>query len=196
MKINLGLKGKYTVTVRRPDGTETRQPGNLITDQGLFWLNARGVGSGQTGAGNAFDAYCHLSTDATAPDAGDTTMASRVASRAVDSRSVWVDPDSNLEIIEYRSHYEFPVGAVSGTIAKVGVGPQSNGNGLCSSALIVDGVGAPDPIVVTSADTVTVDYAVEVYIDSTEAEAFSESAKPGTGTPRLRSRIPVSNGSV
>ena len=168
MNIHLGLKGKYGVTVRRPNGSEARLQGNLITDQGLFWLNRLGVGSGQPGAGQPFDAHCHLGTGTDAPAAGDTALGNRVATVPVASRSVWRDPDSNYEVHEFRSHYEFPVGAVVGTISEVGVGPVSTNSGICSRALILDGAGAPDPIVVTSADSVTVDFAVETYVDSTE----------------------------
>lgn len=168
MNIHLGLKGKYGVTVRRPNGSETRLQGNLITDQGLFWLNRLGVGSGQPGAGQPFDAHCHLGTGTNAPAAGDTALGNRVATVPVASRSVWRDPDSNYEVHEFRSHYEFPVGSVVGTIAEVGVGPVSANSGICSRALILDGAGSPDPIVVTSADSVTVDFAVETYVDSTE----------------------------
>ena len=184
MNIHLGLKGKYGVTVRRPNGSEARLQGNLITDQGLFWLNRLGVGSGQPGAGQPFDAHCHLGTGTDAPAAGDTALGARVATVPVASRSVWRDPDSNYEVHEFRSHYEFPVGAVVGTISEVGVGPVSTNSGICSRALILDGAGAPDPIVVTSADSVTVDFAVETYVDSTGYLTGTINAIPYVLQPR------------
>lgn len=184
MNIHLGLKGKYGVTVRRPNGSEARLQGNLITDQGLFWLNRLGVGSGQLGAGQPFDAHCHLGTGNTAPAAGDTALVARVATVPVASRSVWRDPDSNYEVHEFRSRYEFPVGSVVGTIAEVGVGPVSTNSGICSRALILDGAGSPDPIVVTGADSVTVDFAVETYVDSTEYLASTINGVEGGLVPR------------
>src|SRR5690606_6187569 len=43
---------------------------------------------------------------------------------------------------------------------------------------ILDGAGSPDPIVVTSADSVTVDFAVETYVDSTEVLTGTTSTVP------------------
>lgn len=186
MNINIGLKGKYQLVVRGPSGTRKRDVPNLITDQGLFWLNRLGRGSGQPGAGQPFDAYCHLGTGSTAPSAADTTLEARVASVAVapGGRSVWRDPDSNYEVHEYRTSYTFAQGAVTGVIAEVGVGPNANGTGICSRALVVDGAGSPDPITVTSADTVTVEYAVETYVDSTEVQTGTIGGSPYQAVPR------------
>ena len=157
------ISGEYNLVVTKPDGkkTETGWFDNLILNQGLDWLGTKSntpdadpvpmIWNAQVGTGNS------------APIATQTVLDTFLAGTSLYYPS---EVNTKLDAPTYAvlTEFTFPFnqGAVVGTVSEVGVGPNNTG-ALFSRALILDGLGSPAPIVVTSIDQLTVYYRIKIF---------------------------------
>lgn len=171
MNITMRGRGFYTLLVRDAEGRLKRSLGpfpNLVTNQGLDFF---GTNSGAT----SIMSYCAVGTGNTAPAYTDTTLASQLG-YVISSGSLGPgNPQSGTYIAgppTYYSilfNYSFPLGALIGNIAEIGVGPNSGSPvQLLSRALILDGGGSPTTIPLTSVDQLTVTYEWRWYLNVTD----------------------------
>ena len=159
IQLNARLMGEYCVEIKRGDGT-TETTGwfkNLILNQGLDRL---GVTSN-----DAVIAYAQVGSGTATPAVTDTQLQTYVASSASNSQA---DSVSNSGSPDYYGQltweFVFTQGAVVATIGEVGVGwGNTAGNNLFSRALILDNLGSPTTISVTSIDQLTIYYRLRVY---------------------------------
>jgi len=147
-----GFKGRYRVSIWRPDGTlryESSWFDNLVTDVGL---NRIGIDKWLT--------HCHVGASNREPEFTDVALDSLVAiTTSVVSSAASAhgsEPYYGLRDITFR----FPTGAAAGNLAEVGVGWSV---GLFSRALFIDAVGNPTTITVLSDETLDVTYQVQLY---------------------------------
>lgn len=155
MTAHYKLGGEYRFVMTRADGsvTYTGWFKNIITDLGLDQLGSQTV--------NPL-AYCRIGTGTSTPDATQQALDAQVASTNTVTSSVATNDGSPNYTFSMTLGYVFAQGAVVGNMAEIGVGPSSSGNNLFSRARILDGVGSPTTITVTSLDQLTVYYRVRM----------------------------------
>lgn len=154
IETSVGLKGHFTLSVKRPDRTDVYEFDNLITNAGL---NSIGDATYSTAQNIAF---CLVGSGSTAPANTDSALQSFIAGRGVASTSNSVLSDHGA----YISTFVFAQGAVVGNLAEVGIASKADNTGmLFSRALVLDGGGSPTTITVTSIDILTVTYELDLY---------------------------------
>lgn len=147
-----GLAGEYQLVLNEGTDREVRTPwfDNLITDYGLNNLRTNNISR---------TLYARVGTGTTAAAAGDTTLASHLATSAGNNS---VATASTLGSPTYKAAltkaYTFAQGAVVGNITEVGVGTTTTGADLFSRSLIVDASGVPTALAVAAIDQLTVYY--------------------------------------
>lgn len=161
MKVKMA--GRFKLNAVRPDGKTVRKStgwfDNLILDAGL---NAMGT-SNQIGG-------CHVGTGTTAPNVGQSTLVSRIASTGSLQASSSGVQVSTVPYYGYKSWtYRFAQGAAAGNVSEVGVSNSSTTfSPLWSRALIVDDFGAPTTITVLSDEFLDVTYELRIMIDTAD----------------------------
>lgn len=150
----MALEGQFRLVVRSADGDIKRDTGwfsNLILDSGLNrW------GTGNVSGGIA------IGTGTTAPNASQTGLIAQSAFTTTtitgSTGNSGASPYYGIETVGYR----FALGALNGNYSEVGIGWATGAN-MFSRALIVDGVGNPTTITVTSSEQLDVYYTLRAY---------------------------------
>jgi hypothetical protein len=170
--MNYRLKGEYTLTVSREDGTIRKKIGpfpNLITNLGLAritegtWCYACAVGSGsstptvtQTTLDNLLSVVANpLSVSPPTPD---------VPMGLVRHPTTFTTGQAQLrETLRWR----FPIGTVIGNVSEIAVGWQT-GSPLIfqafSRSLILDELGDPTTFTFVDTDILDVEYTLSMYV--------------------------------
>lgn len=140
---------------------------NLIVDNGLNLI----------GTTNTYLDYCFVGSSGVAPSVEQTSLVSLLAStnnRTAANSSVYSTPLSANSLITYT----FPVGAVSGTIREIGIGPTSNS--LFARTIPKDYTGNETEIVIFSDEQLIVQY--QLFIDIPTSDRFQTISINGTST--------------
>lgn len=164
MRLNYRVGLEYELTVL--DGATrqvVRRSGvspNLVTDIGLDRIGAASVIGG----------FCRIGTGTTAPANSDTQLVSQSAatSTTVGSLSRVNAGAPNYETTATVT-FEFPLGAVVGNMAEIGLGWASSGATLFSRARILDGGGSPTTITVLVTEILQVTARLALYPTLTDA---------------------------
>jgi hypothetical protein len=85
MNENIKIKGMVTVSVKRTDGREElicENKPNLLTDVGRDWFHTQVYNTGTTDAAK----YIALTSDTTAPDVSDITLASEIVANGLERK--------------------------------------------------------------------------------------------------------------
>lgn len=154
MYLSSKISGEYRLVVSR-EGSEIHDTGwfkNLILDSGLNRI------------GNQLQCvtFAQVGTGTAAPAASQTTLATYLASSSSSGTISLANEGSPLYRTTITVPLVFTQGAVVGNITEVGVGWQSASGGLFSRALVVDGVGNPTTLTLTSIDQLTVYYRLRI----------------------------------
>lgn len=157
-KIQLGLKGHFTLIVSGPRGVRIYEAPNLLLGAGID----RAMSSS-----SALHGFVQIGTGNAPPDISDAALQNRVAStstiQSTFSNTYVAGPP---DYVETTITYRFALGALdssaSGNFAEVGIGWLSIG-GLASRALITDGGGTPTAISVLLDEQLDVVYRLRVY---------------------------------
>jgi len=172
----VALSGEYRLVVKRNgEEIDTGWFKNLILNQGLDQLGT----DNEVLAG-----YARVGTGTTAPAFTDTTLEAQVAaseSGPDDTTIVNSGAPNYTTLTTYE--YTFTQGAVVGNISEVGVGWATTGATLFSRALIVDNVGTPTTITLTSIDQLIIYYrlnASQPTTDTTTSVTISSVSYPYT----------------
>jgi hypothetical protein len=206
LKVKYRLAGRFQLLVTGPDGNVKHDTGwfdNLITDQGLDWLGTPPPNYNTTYGVPYINTHCGVGTGNTTPAYTDTRLTSFLAMfpsstgsnvEGFSSRAYVAGPPAYWSSILV---YSFATGAVVGNIAEVGTGNTASTDTqpqLFSHALIVDGSGNPTTITVTSADALTVNYELRMYLDLTDnTYSISISGVTYSGTYRRAQVTSVPN---
>ena len=184
MNINIPLvnkvAGRFRIFVKNSEGEVTKDTGwfdNLITNQGMDWLGTAPPNYGVSYSQQLICTHCGVGTGNTAPTVADTHLTSFLA---------MYPPATNGNVEGFSTStyvagpptywsgifvYNFAVGAVVGNIAEIGCGNTASTDTqpqLFSHALIVDSLGSPTTISLTSADALVVNYELRMYLDLTD----------------------------
>lgn len=178
------VSGLYRVQVLDAAGDEKSDTGwfsNLITDFGLDLLgDCSNTGSGYYNQGDLnVVGRCAVGTGNTPPAFTDTALASPLAMYPVSTSPGYANTSFTYSYVAgppvYYSAtavFSFPLGGVVGNIAEVGTGlikiSSDTTPYLFSRALIVDSMGTPTTISVTSADQLVVTFQARYYMDTTD----------------------------
>lgn len=164
MTIKVGASGVYSAKVIRNAGTEKEyiedcgEHHNMLLD-GFFprWLD---------GTVSTSNAHIHVGTGSTEVLATQTQLISTVASQAASSSSNNNEKIGTDYFMSRTFTATFALGAVVGNIAEVGFSHRSNSaaTNIDSRALVVDDVGTPTPITVTSNDQLIMSYTLRLKI--------------------------------
>jgi len=172
----VALSGEYRLVIKRNDEEiDTGWFKNLILNQGLD----------QLGTDNAvLLGYARVGTGTTAPTVNNTTLEAQVAySNQYPTTTTTVNSGSPGYTTLSTYQYTFTQGAVVGNISEVGVGWDTTGATLFSRALIVDNLGAPTTITLTSIDQLIIYYrlnASQPLTDTTSSVTISSVSYPYT----------------
>ena len=156
----IGLEGRYTLNVIRPDGTVRKSLSfkNLILNAGLNRIGTGGIVS-----------YAQVGSGSTAPVNTDTALQTFVASSS-NQRDEERGYQSSTPYFGWtRRTFRFAEGDAAGNLSEVGVGWDGSGS-LFSRALIVDSLGAPTTITVLSDEILDVTYELRLYPPLTDVE--------------------------
>ena len=132
--MRIEFEGRYQLWVER-DGEITQETpwfNNLITDNGLDLI------------ATGYSVNCHVGSGTTPPEYTDTQLENYVASLGA-SFSHWSSGAGLSETPQYRSHfrrYRAGIGAISGQVSEVGIGPSSTNlvsRALLPVVLVLDG---------------------------------------------------------
>jgi hypothetical protein len=170
------LSGEYRLVIKRNgEEIDTGWFKNLILNQGLDQLGTDG---------NVLVGYARVGTGTTAPAVTDTVLQAQVAaSESGPSDTTVVNSGSPNYTTLLTYEYTFTQGAVVGNISEVGVGWATTGATLFSRALIVDNVGTPTTITLTSIDQLIIYYrlnASQPLTDTTTTVTISSVSYPYT----------------
>ncbi len=157
--MNLRFSGAYKVRVLRLDGSvrlETDFFDNLITNTGLDWLGAY-----------INTPVAWVSNGTTPPSNNSTSMSGTILgfkNNRTESSAVQVSTLPNYGYTNYT--YTFDVGGVVGDISELGIGAGtvSTITYLFSRALIVNNLGVPITITLTSTDQLQIVYQLRQYM--------------------------------
>lgn len=138
---------------------ETEWIPNLITNFYLDYVcsaNSRNFENGSflaVGSGN------------TAPAATDVALVSQIGSRTNNTTgaAILANSGSPLYYSSWTKTWEFPLGAIVGNVAEVGVFTSASGSNAFTRALVRDGAGNPTTFSVLSNETLFVTYEVRFY---------------------------------
>jgi len=172
----VALSGEYRLVIKRNgEEIDTGWFKNLILNQGLDQLGTND---------EVLIGYARVGTGTTAPSVTDTTLEAQVAASTSGPDDITI---LNSGAPNYTTlstfEYTFTQGDVTGNISEVGVGWATTGATLFSRALIVDGLGTPTTITLTSIDQLTIYYrlnASQPLTDTTSAVTISSVSYPYT----------------
>ena len=167
-KPTLTLQGRYKIETFGPDGelrTSLDWFENLITNAGLDLFSGDAV-TGYSGSYlyHAPTKYCYVGTSATAPAVTDTQLGALVGTSPAGSQGASINNVADRRM-EVTTTYTFDVGAATGNLSEIGVGPIATK--LFSRALIKDGAGSPTTITVLADESLRVTYEVRINIPTT-----------------------------
>jgi len=189
LKTKIG--GFFRVQLRRKSGSLKYDTGwfhNLITNLGMD-LYGRSTGFSDNN-GAASPSYCCVGTGTSAPSVSDTAL---VAPLAFKGFSIPTIPSyvAGPPAYSFQSlFWAFPLGSVIGNISEISAGPMATGVGNPSLAncraysrqLILDSLGNPTTISVTSGDQLNTSYQLRLYFDLTDSTTSINISGPGGGT--------------
>lgn len=188
--VHMRVAGYFRLQIANALGevhTDTGWFSNLIVDQGLDWIGG-GAPNFNTAGGVPLCTHCGVGTGTTTPAFSDTGLTTPLAMfptlansnvEGFGTTSFVVGPPAYWSAIKT---YGFALGAVVGNISEVCVGNTANGNTTpqaFSHALIVDSMGNPTTISVTSGDALTVTYELRYFLNTTDT-AWSASISSTT----------------
>lgn len=154
------LAGQFRLVVRGPEGDIRRDTGffdNIILDSGL---NRWGTGAVSGGAAIGTGTSTPLATQTGLDAQAAWTTNAVVNGSAGNSGSA---PYYGTLTFTYR----FALGALNGNYTEVGIGWASGAN-MFSRALIVDALGNPTTLTVTSAEQLDVTYVLRAYVPTVD----------------------------
>jgi len=172
----VALSGEYRLVINR---------GGLEIDTGWFKNLILNQGLDQLGSDNAVLAgYARVGTGTSTPLVTNTTLDNQIAySQQYPADTTIVNSGSPSYTTLSTFKYVFSQGDVVGNISEVGVGWATTGATLFSRALIVDGIGNPTTITLTSIDQLTIYYrlnASQPTTDTTSSVVISSTSYPYT----------------
>lgn len=195
--------GRYKIQLANGEGEITQETDwfdNLITNTGLDWYGAGVVDYNPSSTAYSPLGRCAVGTNNTPPSNTDTTLGTQVATQPA-YNSPAQSPGGSVTYVSgppayftTTVTYTFPLGAVVGNLAEIGVGcfPSTGGTPtsstpmtLFSHALIQSG-GSPTTISVTSADQLIVTFELRYYINTTDTP-YSVVISGNTYTGTMRS---------
>lgn len=171
VNVNLHMKGRYQLTVRRHGEIVQQTPwfDNLILNQGLDIL---GLGGNNGSPERRPLQYCQVGTGTSTPNVSQLQLDSLLAGVGYTSSSFSsVSSGAPNYIRTHTIFYSFAQGAVVGNVSEVGVGLTPTAGNLFSRARVVDGGGNPTTIAITAIDQLTVTYALSIVPDVTQTNA-------------------------
>lgn len=185
--MRLGLKGTFTMTVRRADGTVKQEVkfDNLITNGGMN----RMAGVSGTGAMQSLELWSRLvlSTNATTPAVTDTTMGGTTVVTSTTSatypNTVTNSGDPNY-IFTWQNGFQFPAGTATGTWASIGL-EQATGPVLFCKTLI-KASGTPTTLTILASESLDIRYDLTIsplLTDSTGTVTINGTAHNWTARP-------------
>lgn len=159
------LEGQFRLVVKNDRGDVKRDTGwfsNLILDSGLNrW------GTGAVSGGIA------IGTGTTAPNASQTGL---IAQSAFTTTTISAPATGNSGAPPYYGSetvgYRFSLGALNGNYSEVGLGWATGAN-MFSRALIVDALGNPTTITVTSSEQLDVYYTLRAYAPTADTSVVT-----------------------
>jgi hypothetical protein len=164
--LSTGIFGEYRIIVKKKDQVvqDTGWFKNLILNSGLdFFGNVNEPLRNETAY-----RYCKVGTGTSTPIVTQTALDSQLGETAYDSyttTSPVVSPDYINQNVAF---YEFDIGQIVGTIAEIGVGWISGIGSLFSRALILDALGNPTTITLTSINQLQVYYRLNFVPSTTD----------------------------
>ena len=182
-KIRARVGGRYKIQLRNTSGDVTQELDwfdNLVTNQGLDYIGTGGNDYFMGFTQNFYVTRCAVGTGSTPPAFTDTTLTSQLycyPTNGTNGAGTFSTPSYVAGPPAYftsTTTFTFPLGAVVGNIAEIGVGFLPVGStgstplALFSHALIMSG-GSPTTISVTSADQLVVTYEERWYINTTSS---------------------------
>lgn len=184
MSINVALEcrlaGLYRIQLADADGnihTDTGFFKNLITDTGMDQFGSATLAANNQGGTTNIPNRCAVGTGNTTPAFTDSALVNQIAmypaagasGQGSGTVSYVVGPPNYWSSIHT---FTFPLGGVVGNIAEIGTGGTlllaTTIMTTISRALIVDSMGTPTTISVTSADQLIVTFELRHYIDLTD----------------------------
>lgn len=166
------LGGFYRLQLRRKSGSlkyDTGWFGNLITDLGMDQY-------GSTAGFSPSIAYCCVGTGASAPSFSDTTLVAPLAvigPTTIQGAAYVAGPPAYAF---QSAFWAYTLGSVIGNISEIGAGPIASGAGTTlskfrtySRQLILDSLGNPTTVSVTSSDQLNTSYQLRLYYDLTDS---------------------------
>jgi hypothetical protein len=174
------LGGRFRLQVKNKEGKVTKDTGwfdNLITNQGLDWLGTASPNYNVSYGQQIICTHCGVGTGSTAPANTDTALTSFLAMYPASSSSNVEGFSTSTYVAGPPAYwsgvfvYNFAVGAVVGNISEVGCGNTASSDTqpqLFNHALIVDSLGDPTTISLTSSDALVVNYELRMYLDLTD----------------------------
>lgn len=177
VSLKLGITGEFEIFVIRNAGTaeeKTENCGrhkNKILDQGLDWWGNGAI----TGFSSSWNGIA-VGTGNIPPAAGQTQLSTPLAFHANANSGIFNAASTSAPYsVQYYAQTTFPVGAVVGNIAELGMlidsTPAANGK-LFSRALIQVG-GSPGTITVTASDQLIVNYYCQVNFPDETSGSFT-----------------------
>lgn len=148
------VAGQFRLVVRGPDGEVRRDTGwfdNIILDSGLNRWGTNTVVSGVA-----------IGTGTSTPVATQTGLDAQSAYTSTSAATTEGNSGVSPYYGTYSVTYRFALGALNGNYTEVGVGWASGAN-MFSRALIVDALGSPTTLSVTSAEQLDVSYTLRAY---------------------------------
>lgn len=155
--INSGIKGLYKLGKKDIKGNiicETDWISNLITNYGMnsLFQDAKPYGFCAVGSGN------------TAPSFTDTSLVSQLGSRVSTNLGTLINNSGAPNYFVRNSRtFEFPVSAIIGNVAEVGLFGAATGNVAFSRSLVKDSGGTPITFPVLSGEQLYVVYELREY---------------------------------
>lgn len=182
VKFGMKVSGHFTLHKGKADALGNPIPGtrqkvaefdNIITNTGLDHL-------GQT---PSFLENCHVGSGTATEAATDTALGSWIAYTSSPplggsnyQSTEGTAPYFSKQVIDA---YRFDAGEATGTIAEVGIGPNTTNTALFSRARVKDGVGSPTTITVLADEYLDVTYEFRIYPDHVNSNG---STNDGTGS--------------
>lgn len=164
-RFNLGVSGIFKKVEVIKNGEVIRECtpfNNIILDTGLVNI------------GNNSNSFRHMVVGASnvEPLPTDNTLGSKFGGSAENPTSVYRQGAWGWNALEnYISTtfvFTFGVGATTGNVSEIGVGPNSDGTNLTSKALVRDEMGNPTTVTVLSDEQLRVTYEARLYVDTTD----------------------------
>jgi hypothetical protein len=154
------FKGRYKLEAVGLDGRvrPLAEFDNIITNNGADLL----------GNSPTLLAHCCVGTGNTTPSVTQTALTSYVSDTTTQNFATSGAQSTAPYFGTTTIQYAFAIGAATGNLAEVGIGPQSGGTNLFSRALILDGGGSPTTITVLSSEALYVTYQLNQYVPTSD----------------------------